>query len=292
MMSYHQPTEAEVRTRIESIKDEKYRHAFMYQLLICGRISEVCGKYAPRGTDAIETIFTVERQKEIELDGRKVTIIEKENVPFVLFVVKTAKRKGKLRPCALPVNPNYEPWTQPLLDYFKKAGDDYPFMFHDKFEHSIRYAQWEAERTFDDWMWPMAEYTKTIEIPYTQDMVIATRHGDTGYEEFLVELSDGKRYWTYSKKFVKEPEKVLSRWKPMRSHALRKRRSLTLKMDYGFDPFDLSAFGGWTEKSQVDAMPGALKYYLHMDIQSSEEGVKILKQMANRYVAKLCKTIG
>ena len=83
MMSHHQPTEAEVRTRIESIKDEKYRHAFMYQLLICGRISEVCGKYAPRGTDAIETIFTVERQKEIELEGRKLIIIDIEILLFV-----------------------------------------------------------------------------------------------------------------------------------------------------------------------------------------------------------------
>ena len=290
-MSYHQPTDAEVRTRIMTIKDEKYRLAFMYQLMICGRISEVCGKYAPTGTDAIETTFIVERKKEESWGGRKVMVIEEEETPFVLFIVKTAKRKGKLRPCAIPLVPEYEPWAQPLLDYFKKAGDDYPFMFNPNPAHSIRYAQWKAQQTFAEMMWPMAEYTKTIEIPYTTDMVIDTRYGDTGYEEYLVDL-DGKRYWTYDKNVVREPEKVLHRWKPLRSHALRKRRSLTLKMGYGFDAFGLAAYGGWTEKSQVDAMPAALKFYLHMDIQSSEEGVKILKQMADSYVGKLCKSIG
>ena len=188
MMSYHQPTEAEVRTRIESITDEKYRHAFMFQLICCARISEVCGKYAPKGTDFIET----------EFDGEAA----------VMFIVKTAKRKGRLRSCAVPLNLDYEPWAQPLLDYFKKTGEDYPFMFHDKFEHSIRYAQWEAERTFNEFMWPMVQYTKTVEIPYTQDMVIGKRQGDTGYDQYLIEM-DGKRYWTYNSERVKENVKVL-----------------------------------------------------------------------------------
>ena len=290
-MSYHQPTDPEVRARIETIKDEKYRMAFMYQLLICGRISEVCGKYAPKGTDAIETTFIVERKKEEDWNGRKVIVIEEEELPFVLFIVKTAKREGKLRPCAVPLNPDYEPWTQPLLDYFKRAGDDYPFMFNPDPAHSIRYAQWKAQQTFAEMMWPMAEYTKTLEIPYAKDTpVISTRYGKTGHEEYLIDI-DGERYWTYSKEIVREPEKVPHRWKPMRSHALRKRRTNTLKWDYGFDPFDLAAYGGWTEKSQVDAMPAAMKFYLHMDIQSSEEGIKIMKQMANSYVGKLCKTI-
>jgi hypothetical protein len=273
-----------------TIKDEKYRMAFMYQLLICGRISEVCGKYAPTGTDAIETMFTVERKKKVEWDGRTVTIMEETEEPFVLFVVKTAKRKGKLRPCAVPLNPEYEPWAQPLLDYFKKAGDDYPFMFNPDVGHSVRYAQWKAQQTFAEMMWPMAEYTKTVEIPYTEDMRIGQRQGDTGYDQYLVEMG-GERYWTYDTSVVKKSEKVLDRWKPLRSHALRKRRTNTLKWDYGFDEFDLAAYGGWTETSRVDAMPAAMKFYLHMDIQSSEEGIKILKQMANSYVTKLCKVI-
>ena len=271
-MSYHQPTDAEVRARIMTIKDEKYRHAFMFQLICCARISEVSGKYAPRGTDVIET--------EFEVNG--------EMVPAVMFVVKTAKRKGRLRPCAVPLNPNYEPWAQPLLDYFKKTGDDYPFMFNEKPAHSVRYAQWKAQQTFAEMMWPMIEYTRTEELPYTQDMVLDKRYGKTGFDEYLVDLG-GKRYWTYDKSVVNNAVKIQSRWKPFRSHALRKRRTVTLLYDYGFDAVGLSLFGGWTMSSQAANMPSALKHYLYLDTSSSKESFKILKMMATHYFSKLLK---
>jgi len=292
MMSHHQPTEAEVRTRIEAIKDEKYRYAFMYQHLICGRISEMCGQYAPLGTSFEEMKFTVPVFIDKVLEGQKVTVVELTEVPAVLFIAKTAKREGRLRPCAIPLDPKYEPWAQPMLDYFKEVGNDYPFMFHPKFEHSIRYAQWEAEKAFDGFMWPMVKYTRSENIPYEPDMVITTRYGDTGYEEFLVELSDGRRYWTYSKKFVKEPDEVLARWKPFRSHCLRKRRIVTLTMDYEFDGIDAAYFGGWTESGRDKTIPVALKHYLHMDLGSAEESLDLLKKMSKRYFYKLCKSIG
>jgi len=269
-MSYHQPTEAEVRTRIGSIKDEKYRHAFMFQLITCARISEVCGKYAPTRNSFLETEFNEERA--------------------VMFIVKTAKRKGRLRSCAVPLNPNYEPWTKPLLDYFKDCKEEHPFKFHENPAHSVRYAQWEAEKTFAEMMWPMVQYTKTVNIPYTQDMVIGKRQGDTGYDQYLVEM-DGKRYWTYNSELVKENVKVLERWKPMRSHALRKRRTLTLTLDYGFDGFDLAYYGGWTETGRDSDIPSAVKSYLHMDLSSAAEVMVVLKKQANRYFHKLCKTI-
>jgi len=270
-MSYHQPTDAEVRARIMTIKDEKYRYAFMFQLLCCARISEVCGKYAPRGTDFLETDFKGE--------------------PAVMFIVKTAKRKGRLRPCAVPLNHEYEPWAQPLLDYFKKAGDDYPFMFNEKPAHSVRYAQWKAQQTFAEMMWPMVQYTKTVEIPYTKDNpCISTRYGKTGHEEYLIDI-DGERYWTYSKEVVKENVKVSERWKPMRSHALRKRRTLTLTLDYSFDGFDLAYYGGWTETGRDSDIPSAVKSYLHMDLSSAVEVMVVLKKQANRYFHKLCRNM-
>ena len=270
-MSHHQPTNAEVRARIMTIKDEKYRHAFMFQLVCCARISEVCGKYAPRGTDFLE----------MEFDGE----------PAVMFILKTAKRKGRLRPCAIPLNPDYEPWAQPLLDYFKKAGDDYPFMFNENPAHSVRYAQWKAQQTFDEMMWPMVQYTKTVEILYDPDTpVISTRYGETGYEEYLVEV-EGKRYWTYSKDIVKENVVVLERWKPMRSHALRKRRTLTLTLNHLFDGFDLAYYAGWTETGKDSDIPPAAKAYLHMDLTSAEEVMIVLKMEAKRYFHKLCKSI-
>ena len=288
-MSHHQPTEAEVRAKIESIKDEKYRYGFMYQHLICGRISEMCGKYAPLGTSFTETEFEVPIFVPKVFDGKEVTVVEPTQIPAVLFIAKTAKRRGRLRPCAVPLDPKYEPWAQPMLDYFKEVGNDYPFMFHEKFEHSIRYAQWEAEDAFNGFMWPMIQYTKARKIPYKPEMVISERFGDTGYEEYLVELDDGKRYWTYDKKFVNDPEEVLARWKPFRSHCLRKRRIVTLTMDYGFDGIDASYFGGWTESGRDKTIPVALKHYLHMELGEAEESMDLLKQMANRYFHKLCR---
>lgn len=287
-MSHHQPTNTEVRRRIEAIKDEKYRYAFMFQLLICGRISEVCGKYAPIGTDFIEMEFNVPIYKDVTLEGKKYTIVEPTDIKAVMFIVKTAKREGRLRPCALPLDPKYEPWTQPILDYFVSSGKSYPFMFHEKFEHSIRYAQWEAEEAFNGLEWPMVKYTRANDIPYTPKMVLTKRYGDTGYEEYLIELEDGSRYWTYSKKFVKQPEKIQARWKPFRSHSLRKRREVTLTMDYGFDGIDSAYFGGWTESGKDKSIPVALKHYLHMDLTSAEESLVLLKKMAGRYFHKLC----
>jgi len=292
MMSHHQPTESEVRARIESIKDESYRYGFMYQHLICGRISEMCGRYAPLGNSFVEMEFEVPIFIDKILEGKKVTVVELTQVPAVMFIAKTAKRGGRLRPCAVPLDPKYEPWAQPMLDYFKEVGNDYPFMFHENFAHSVRYAQWEAEDAFDGFMWPMVKYTRTEKIPYDPKMIITKRYGDTGYEEFLVELSDGKRYWTYSKKFVAEPDEVLARWKPFRSHCLRKRRIVTLTMDYEFDGIDAAYFGGWTESGRDKTIPVALKHYLHMELGSAKESMDLLKKMSKRYFYKLCKTQG
>lgn len=291
MMAYYQPTEAEVRERIESIKDEKYRYAFMYQHLICGRISEVCGQYAPLGTAFIENEFEVPIFIQKTFGEEEVTVVELTNVPAVLFIVKTAKRQGRLRPCAIPLDPKYEPWSQPMLDYFKEVGNNYPFMFHKRVEHSVRYAQWKAEDAFDGMMWPMVEYTRAKKIPYDPDMIISERYGDTGYEEYLVELEDGKRFWTYDKKYVNDPESVLARWKPFRSHCLRKRREITLTMDYEFDGIDSAYFGGWTESGKDETIPKALKHYLHMELGSAGESIDLLKKMARRYFHKLCRSV-
>lgn len=288
-MSHHQPTNAEVRQRIEAIEDEKYRHAFMYQLLICGRISEVCGKYAPTGKDCVEMEFEVPIFKEKILDGKKYTIVEPTKIPAVMFIVKTAKRGGRLRPSTVPLLPEYEPWAKPVLEYFKKAADDYPFMFHEDYRNSVRYAQWEAESAFQGFEWPMVEYTRAFDVPYKPEMVLTKRYGDTGYEEYLVELEDGSRYWTYDKEYVNQPEKVLSRWKPFRSHCLRKRREISLTLDYGFDGIDSAYFGGWTESGKDKSIPVALKHYLYMDLKSAKESLILLRKMAERYFHKLCK---
>jgi len=200
--------------------------------LIAGRISEVCGRYAPHGVNAILTDF----------DGEEA----------VLFVVKTAKRRGRLRGVAVPLNVEYEPWAYEVYDYFVSAGETYPFKFADKWSTSIRYMQWEAEKAFEGLEWPMVGYT--------------AKKGDVKI-------------------------KIPSRWKNMTSHVLRKRRTITLMLDYDFDHIDLSLYGGWTIAQQSEGVPQALKNYLYVEPQSSQEPAKLLKKLAKRYFKKLCTNI-
>ena len=112
-MNQKEPTVLEVRNRIEDIEDDIYRHAFMYQFLIGGEPSEACGKYAPNGNDAFKVDF----------------IVRGKNFPAIAFVVKTARREGIHRICALPLDPKFEPWAQPVFDWFKKHGEKMPFEF-------------------------------------------------------------------------------------------------------------------------------------------------------------------
>jgi len=266
------PSDSEIRERIDSISDEKYRNAFKYQYLIAGRIAEVCGRYAPKGDD----VFPVDFDGELA----------------ALFVVKTAKRKGKLRAVALPLNTEYEPWADDIRLYFTQHKNEYPFKFADNWKTSIRYAQWEAEKAFKDLEWPMAEYTKAMEIKVNESQILDRGINMRNQDVYKIHFEDEKKakwYTVIDNLVVNKPIKVYDRWKPMTSHVLRKRRTITLYNDYDFDPFDLAAYGGWTEKSQVDAMPGALKFYLHMDIQSVKDNLGTLKKMARRYFKKLCK---
>lgn len=126
------PSVEDIRNRIDSLKEIKYKNALRYQYLICGRVSEVCGKWAPIGTDA----------QIIEIDGEEA----------VLFTVKTAKRKGKLRPVALPLK--YEPWARALVGWFQYRGEEKAFPF------CMRSYQRVASRLFKGLQYPIEEYGK------------------------------------------------------------------------------------------------------------------------------------
>lgn len=129
--------EAEVvRARIEKINRSSVRQAMMYQYLIAGRVSEVCGKYAPAGQDA----------KENQIDGH----------PVIVFRVRTAKRGGKIRACALPLEGVYEPWTEEIWDLFKKT--DGPV-----FRPAIRTVQAYSQEIFQGLNYPIMRYQKVPE---------------------------------------------------------------------------------------------------------------------------------
>lgn len=265
-MSHHQPTDLEIRNRIQQVGDKQRRLMFMYQYETLGRISEVAGKYMPHKDDH--------------------KIIEVEDEEFVLFIVKTAKRKGRLRPCARPLNKKYDPWAKEILDYIE-SSDDYPFMLHENISTSKTYAMHEARDMFDGMWWPMIDYTRTEERGYTEDMVKHERYGDDGFPEYLVVFPDGMRSWTKSREVVKFSVKVEPRWKPATSHVIRKRGTLTLANDYLFDGLDLSTFGGWTNASQDANIPQAVKHYLYMDLSDSKEALPQLEKLARRYAKKL-----
>jgi len=271
-MSHLMPTDSEIRERIESIKDEKHRLAFKYQYLIAGRISEVCGKYSPMGDDVTTTDF----------DGETA----------IMFTVKTAKRKGRLRPVALPLRVDYEPWADEVRKYFASHRETYPFKFAEKWSTSVRYMQWKAEEAFKDLEWPMEEYSKSIEIKLEPKQILDEGVNQRNQEVYKVLFVDGETRWLpkIGENKVRISEKIEPRWRNITSHVMRKRRAMTLLYDYEFDGVDLGIYGGWTLSSQAEEMPPALKSYLYLDPSSTRESVKLLKKMANRYFKKLCKS--
>jgi len=103
----------DVRSRIESISDEKYRLAFKYQYLIGGDAGEVSGKNAPNGIDA----------------SKHELYVGNSRYDAVLFKVKTVRREHHYRTCILPLDPKYDPWVSEVFQYFTKSENNYPFRF-------------------------------------------------------------------------------------------------------------------------------------------------------------------
>jgi len=277
MKTHKLPSPKVVRNKIEDIEDEKYRLGFMYLYLICGRISEACGKYAPRGIDAFEV--------EFEVDG--------EEVPAVLFAVKTAKQKTKrgwiLRPAALPLDPMYEPWAEHLLKYFQKAGKSHPFMYGPTPGSSQRYAQRVAVQAFAELEYNLRPYTRT-KYEMAEEEIVDTRIKD-GIKQYLIEFDDGRRKWSSRKDVIPVPIPVPGRWKPFTPHSLRRRRSRELELYYKFNGLDLKAIGGWEEKGGESHITDAMKAYLYLEITEAEENLEILKQIAEKYFWKLLRPL-
>ena len=126
LQRYDLPEVADVRQRIEGIPDEKVKLCVKAMFLFCARVCEVVGvasasdtttPYGPKGTDFFMDVYRFPPAHPV---------IEE---PCAVFKVRTAKKEGMLRHVALPLNPKYEPWARPLLDYFKSRGDRHVFPF-------------------------------------------------------------------------------------------------------------------------------------------------------------------
>lgn len=263
------PSDKLICDRIEAVRDTHLRMMFKYMKKTLGRVSEVAGKYTPNRDDVF-----------YDVDDRS-------GEEYVLFAVKTAKRRGRLRPVCRPTSTKYDEWSKEIAEYFSSHESQHPWLLHENPETSKKYAMDYASEMLEGLQWNMADYTKSVEIPYTQEQVLHERLGDHGYPEWLIDLGEGDRAWTRYKDYVKQNIKVEQRWKPATSHVLRKRESITLDMDYGFDPIDLAYIGGWTEHSQQANVPAALRHYLFLDLQSAKDTLPILKRQGMRYFRKL-----
>ena len=262
------PSDEEICRRIDGVEDTHLRMMFRYQKLTLGRISEVCGQYAPTNEDCFF---------DEDMHGNE----------YALFVVKTAKRKGRLRPVMRPLDTRYDAWAKEVAEYFVSQPETYPWLLHENPETSKTYAMKHARRMLDGLSWPMIDYTRAIRMPYDPGMMMTQRFNDKGLQEYLVELPDGSRAWTTDEREVSISFKVEQRWKHATSHCLRKRESLTLLMDYKFSGIDLAIVGGWTEQTQAEAFPPALKHYLFLDIQEARDNLMLLKDLGGRYFPKL-----
>lgn len=265
-MSHRYPTNQEIRQRIENIKDKQYQMAFKYQYEVLGRISEVAGKYMP----------TNDQHRVIEVEGEE----------FVMFIAKTAKRKGLLRPCARPLDTKYDPWAKEVYDYIE-SSDKYPFSFHENVSTSKTYAMTKAYDVYAGLYWSMPDYTRAVPREYTKDMVKHERWGDEGYKEYLVVFPDGERTWTRDEKVAHIGVKVEPRWRRMTSHVLRKVSAQSLRFDYGLDDVDVAYFGGWSISPNAGVSTALNKHYMYMDLHEADIVIPQLEKIARRYAKKL-----
>jgi len=166
------PSVSEVRRRILEASEREVRYSLMAIYLFAARVSEVVAYSAPRdttvargpkGTDVYLTTYE-DRDKEVDV---------------AVFRIKTAKRGGLERLIALPMDPEYEPWTKDLYEYFMGFGEAYVFPFS-------RQWLWEhSKKVFDGLYYPIERYkitkpelgiTKVVDRHYRPFRLHALRH--------------------------------------------------------------------------------------------------------------------
>lgn len=135
----------DVQQRIETIEDDIYRNALMYQYLIGGNASEVSGECAPERSDMYEVKYNI--------NGRI--------IPAIMFIVKPIKTNNYYRACVLPLEHEYEPWTEQVRDWFLQFQDGYPFRFSERatWETNKTYLMKKATKVFDGLKWLKESYT-------------------------------------------------------------------------------------------------------------------------------------
>jgi len=128
--------------------DEKEaKFCLMAEYLFCARISEIIGRKCPSDSHTTARGIT---GRNVE---QKVFKLGEKNYDVAVFTVRTAKRGGKERKIALPLEKEFEPFTEQLFSYVRQFGKDpvFPFTRQKAFEYS--------RELFEGLTYPIEEYT-------------------------------------------------------------------------------------------------------------------------------------
>lgn len=135
-----------VRHRIELTYEKEAKFCLMAEYLFCARISEVIGRKCPSDVTTTPRGLTGKDAKQ------QVFQLGKEKHDVAVFTVRTAKRQGTVRKIALPLEKEYEPFTEPLFNYARQFGKDhiFPFTRQRAFEY--------AREVFEGLTYPIENY--------------------------------------------------------------------------------------------------------------------------------------
>ena len=145
------PTVHEVRNRIENVNEPRYRYGLMAAYLFDARISEIVGGACP-GDNHGKEVARGPRGTDARLENY---VFAGNEIPCVIFSVQTAKRGGKRRSIALPLEPQYEPWTKTVFGYYQQAESRPVFPY-------TRQQIWsyvKQEKMFEGLTYPIEKYT-------------------------------------------------------------------------------------------------------------------------------------
>lgn len=263
------PTVTEVRTRINKMDTQIrhgkiYQNAFRFLYLTAGNISEVTGKYAPLGSDAITT-----------------DIAEEE---AVIFPIKTARRKGRIRPVALPLDYKYEPWSKILLNWFSVHENAHPFG-----GLSMRAVQRISSQIFQGLMWPVEQYDKVIRERVDDSKIIRERGKSEGTMEYLVEYDDYTRRWVEDPTVMVKTETQPQHWRPFSLISLRHQRIRELKYFYGFTDEQMRIYTGLTSQNSDSRVYSVLDRYDWVNPSDDAPTIEALRFAASSYFKNLLK---
>jgi integrase len=141
-MFYEEPSIKQVRVAIENIAQDNVRTCLQFILLTGCRSSEAVGYKSPNDDT---TNYGITRDR--------VEIHEQLGEEAAVFRLRTAKRKGMPRFCAIPLSSNYEVWTRDIVKMFDGSPEPV-WSFTRQRLHGV------CVKAFDGMVYPIAKYLK------------------------------------------------------------------------------------------------------------------------------------